>query len=112
QRAGLELYDIMSEMMARRGDPPDLFGAVLAARRAHGGARPILADPTAGPLSYDRLVAASLVFGRPLSRISRRGEAVGLMIPNSIGAAVAFLALEAIGRVPAMLNHTAGTDAV
>jgi len=31
QRAGLLLYDIMSEMMARRGDPPDLFGALLAA---------------------------------------------------------------------------------
>jgi acyl-[acyl-carrier-protein]-phospholipid O-acyltransferase/long-chain-fatty-acid--[acyl-carrier-protein] ligase len=34
------------------------------------------------------------------------------MVPNSIGAAVAFLALQATGRVPAMLNHTAGADAV
>jgi len=34
------------------------------------------------------------------------------MVPNSIGAAVAFLALQAIGRVPAMLNHTAGVDAM
>ena len=34
------------------------------------------------------------------------------MVPNSIGAAVAFLALQANGRVPAMLNHTAGSDAV
>jgi acyl-[acyl-carrier-protein]-phospholipid O-acyltransferase/long-chain-fatty-acid--[acyl-carrier-protein] ligase len=112
QRAGLMLYDIMSEMMARRGDPSDLFGAVLAARRAHGGLHPILADPTAGPLNYDRLIAASLVFGRILAPTAKKGEAVGLMIPNSIGAAVAFLALQAIGRVPAMLNHTAGSDAV
>jgi acyl-[acyl-carrier-protein]-phospholipid O-acyltransferase/long-chain-fatty-acid--[acyl-carrier-protein] ligase len=112
QRAGLVLYDIMSEMMARRGDPASLFGAVLAARRAHGGKHPILADPTAGPLGYDRVIAASLIFGRILARTSRRGEAIGLMVPNSIGAAVAFLALQAIGRVPAMLNHTAGADAV
>ena len=34
------------------------------------------------------------------------------MLPNSIGAALAFLALQATGRVPAMLNHTAGVDAV
>jgi acyl-[acyl-carrier-protein]-phospholipid O-acyltransferase/long-chain-fatty-acid--[acyl-carrier-protein] ligase len=112
QRAGLMLYDIMSEMMARRGDPPDLFGALLAARSAHGGKRPILADPTAGPLAYDRVVAASLVLGRRLARMAGKGEAVGLMVPNAIGAAVAFLALQAWGRVPAMLNHTAGADAV
>ena len=36
----------------------------------------------------------------------------GLMLPNSVGAALAFLALQATGRVPAMLNHTAGIDGV
>jgi acyl-[acyl-carrier-protein]-phospholipid O-acyltransferase / long-chain-fatty-acid--[acyl-carrier-protein] ligase len=112
QRAGLMLYDIMSEMMARRGDPPSLFGALLAARAAHGHKHPILTDPTAGPLSYDRVVLASLVLGRRLARFARRGEAVGLMVPNSIGAAVGFFGLQAHGRVPAMLNHTAGVDAV
>jgi acyl-[acyl-carrier-protein]-phospholipid O-acyltransferase/long-chain-fatty-acid--[acyl-carrier-protein] ligase len=34
------------------------------------------------------------------------------MLPNSAGAALAFLALQATGRVPAMLNHTAGVDGV
>jgi acyl-[acyl-carrier-protein]-phospholipid O-acyltransferase/long-chain-fatty-acid--[acyl-carrier-protein] ligase len=111
-RAGLMLYDVMSETMARRGDPLSLFGAVLAARNAHGGKHPILADPTAGPLTYDRVLAASLVLGRRFAHHARQGEAIGLMVPNSIGAAVAFLALQATGRVPAMLNHTAGTDAV
>jgi acyl-[acyl-carrier-protein]-phospholipid O-acyltransferase / long-chain-fatty-acid--[acyl-carrier-protein] ligase len=112
QRAGLMLYDVMSETMARRGDPPSLFGALLAARGAHGGKHPILADPTAGPLDYNHLARASLVLGRRLAGLAGKGEAVGLMVPNSIGAAVAFLGLEAFGRVPAMLNHTAGPDAV
>jgi acyl-[acyl-carrier-protein]-phospholipid O-acyltransferase/long-chain-fatty-acid--[acyl-carrier-protein] ligase len=112
QRAGLVLYDAMSDMMARRPDPPSLFAALLAARAAHGGGHPIMADPSAGPLGYDRIIAASLVLGRRLARRTRRGEAVGLMVPNSIGAGVAFLGLQATGRVPAMLNHTAGIDAV
>jgi acyl-[acyl-carrier-protein]-phospholipid O-acyltransferase/long-chain-fatty-acid--[acyl-carrier-protein] ligase len=112
QAAGRELYDIMSEMMARRGDPPSLFGALLAARAAHGGDRLVVADPGSPPLSYDRLVTASIVFARRLSRETGAGERVGLLLPNSVGAAVAFLALSASGRVPTMLNYSAGADAV
>jgi acyl-[acyl-carrier-protein]-phospholipid O-acyltransferase/long-chain-fatty-acid--[acyl-carrier-protein] ligase len=96
-RAGLILYEVMSEMMARRDDPPDLFGAVLAARAAHGGKHPIVADPMAGPLDYNHLVRASLVLGRRLARNATQGKAIGLMVPNSIGAAITFIALQATG---------------
>ena len=98
--------------MARRPDPPSLFAALLAARAAHGGSHPIMADPTGGPLSYNRVIATSLVLGRRLARRTARGEAVGVMVPNSIAAGVTFLALQATGRVPAMLNHTSGIDNV
>lgn len=112
QAAGRALYDIMSEMMARREDPPSLFGALLAARTAHGDDRLIAADPTSPPLNYRRLVRASIIFARRLSRETGLGETVGLLLPNSVGAAVAFLALSSCGRVPAMLNYSAGGDAV
>src|SRR5215468_4844747 len=36
-QAAAGLYDIMSEMMALRPNPPSLFAAVLEARAAHGG---------------------------------------------------------------------------
>jgi acyl-[acyl-carrier-protein]-phospholipid O-acyltransferase / long-chain-fatty-acid--[acyl-carrier-protein] ligase len=111
-RAGAALYDIMSEMMARRSNPPSLFAALLEARAAHGGGHRIIEDPTTAPLTYDRAIAASLVLGRRLARGTTRGDKVGLMLPNSVGAALAFLALQGTGRVPAMLNHTAGADGV
>jgi acyl-[acyl-carrier-protein]-phospholipid O-acyltransferase / long-chain-fatty-acid--[acyl-carrier-protein] ligase len=110
--AGAALYDIMSEMMARRPNPPSLFAAVLEARAAHGGGHRIIEDPATTPLSYGRTIAASLVLGRRLARGTAPGDVVGLMLPNSAGAALAFLALQATGRVPAMLNHTAGIDGV
>jgi acyl-[acyl-carrier-protein]-phospholipid O-acyltransferase / long-chain-fatty-acid--[acyl-carrier-protein] ligase len=112
QGAGAALYDIMSEMMARRPDPPTLFAALLEARVAHGGSHRIVEDPGTPPLTYDRAVAASLVLGRRLTCGTKPGETVGLMLPNSVGAAIAFLALQATGRVPAMLNHTSGVDGV
>src|SRR5215471_9791496 len=111
-QAGVALYDTMSEMMARRPDPPSLFAAMLEARVAHGGAHRIIEDPGTPPLTYNRVVAASFVLGRKLARGTRPGERVGLMLPNSVGAAIAFLALQAPARVPAMLNHTAGIDGV
>ncbi len=112
QQSGAALYDIMSEMMARRPNPPSLFAAVLEARAAHGGGHRIIEDPATAPLTYDRTIAASFVLGRRLSRGTQPGDTVGLMLPNSVGAALAFLALQTTGRVPAMLNHTAGADGV
>jgi acyl-[acyl-carrier-protein]-phospholipid O-acyltransferase/long-chain-fatty-acid--[acyl-carrier-protein] ligase len=112
QHAGAALYDIMSEMMARRPDPASLFAALLDARTAHGGSRRMIEDPMTAPLTYDRAIAGSFVLGRRLANGTRPKERVGLMLPNSVGAALAFLGLQAHGRVPAMLNHTSGIDAV
>ena len=43
-----------------------------------------------------------------MAAVTRPAEAVGVMLPNSVGAAAAFFALQAIGRVPAMLNFSTG----
>src|SRR5690242_20992607 len=78
--AGAALYDAMSEMMARRPNPPSLFSALLEARETHGGGLPIIEDPTTAPLTYDRTVAASFVLGRRLARGTARRDVIGLML--------------------------------
>ncbi len=110
QAAGSALYDVMSEMMARRPNAESLFGALLDSRRRFGGRTMILEDINRRPMSYDRLVTASTVLGRRLARHSTRGEMVGILLPNAVATAVAFFALQSTGRVPAMLNYTAGGD--
>ncbi len=50
------------------------------------------------------------VLARKVAEISAPGEVVGLMLPNANGSAVTFMALQAAGRVPAMLNFTAGAN--
>jgi len=71
------LYDIMSEMMARRGDPYDLFGAVLAARRAHGGRHPIVAIRPQGRSATTAWSRRAWCFGRILARRAKRARRSG-----------------------------------
>ena len=55
-----------------------------------------------------KLVAGALVLGRKFAALTEPGERVGVLLPNVNAAAVAFFALQAFGRVPAMLNFSAG----
>jgi len=107
--AGDQLYDVMSEMMFETRDRDEtLFGALLDARKVHGGGTAAIEDVERKPVSYDRLVSGALVLGRKLAGISEPGERVGVLLPNSAGAAVCLFALVARGRVPAMLNFSTG----
>lgn len=109
QRIGVALYDVMSAMMFETADRErTLFEALLDARRIHGGAAAIVEDTARSPLSYRRLLAAVIALGRCLARLAGPGEAVGVMLPNAAATAVTFFALQAFGRVPAMLNFTMG----
>jgi acyl-[acyl-carrier-protein]-phospholipid O-acyltransferase/long-chain-fatty-acid--[acyl-carrier-protein] ligase len=50
----------------------------------------------------------ALVLGRKLAGVTQAGERVGLLLPNVQGMAVTLFGLFAYGRVPALLNFTAG----
>jgi acyl-[acyl-carrier-protein]-phospholipid O-acyltransferase/long-chain-fatty-acid--[acyl-carrier-protein] ligase len=107
--AGRKLYDQMSEMIfATSNIDRTLFTALLDARDIHGGKKPLVEDVKREPLTYDRLVVGAIALGRALERHARPAEAVGLLLPNVNGVVAAFFALQATGRVPAMLNYTAG----
>ena len=110
QVVGRKLYDVMANLMFEtQNRRQSLFQAVLDTRKIHGGRAPILEDVERKPISYDRLVLGADVLGRKLAPITRQGEHVGLLLPNSVGSVVTFFALQAFGRVPAMLNFTAGS---
>ncbi len=85
-----------------------LFEALLDARAVAGGGRIVVEDIERQPLSYDKLVLAAMVLGGRLNAITDPGEHVGVFLPNSVGVAATFFALQAFGRVPAMLNFSAG----
>ncbi|MCL4768029.1 MAG: AMP-binding protein [Hyphomicrobiaceae bacterium] len=85
-----------------------LFSALIAAAARHGADRGVIEDAERSPLSYRRLVQASLVLGGKLAAASRRGENVGVMLPNVTALPVTLFGLNAFGRVVALLNFTSG----
>lgn len=85
-----------------------VFRALIDARSRFGGDRAALIDGDERVLTYEEIIRASLALGHALKRGTRTGESVGIMLPTGAASVIAFFAVSAYGRVPAMLNFTSG----
>ena len=110
QAAGLMLQDIMVDTaVATAPTNRTIFEAIVASKNERSNAKVAIQDPLGTKLSMKRLITGAQVLGGKLENTAGIGGAVGVMLPNSAGVAVVFLALQGIGRVPAMINFTAGS---
>lgn len=109
QAAGAALYGVMSDLIFRTA-PIDrtVFQAVVEAAEREGAARVAVEDPVSGSLTYRRLLMGARVLGAKLGPLAPQGRAIGVMLPNANAAAVTVLGVMSAGRVPAMINFTAG----
>lgn len=87
----------------------DLLSGLLRARSQFGGKKQIILDGDERVLTYDEIVRAAFALGSALTSYTEKGENVGVMLPTGAGAVIAFYALQAYGRVPAMFNFTSGS---
>ena len=71
-----------------------------------------MADSTGRELTFGRALVGSLLLARAIRRQVPDGESIGLLLPASVGGALANLAALLAGRVPVNLNFTAGRDAM
>ncbi|MEZ0211319.1 MAG: acyl-[ACP]--phospholipid O-acyltransferase, partial [Xanthobacteraceae bacterium] len=109
QAAGAALYDVMSNLVfsTSRIDQT-LVAAITETGRRLGPHRMIVEDPLGTQLTYRTLLLGAQLLGSKLAAVTNEGEAVGVLLPNAAGIAVVVLGLSRQGRVPAMLNYTAG----
>lgn len=84
-----------------------IFDALIAAREKYGD-KEILEDQDRKPLTYTGLIRAAFVLGRKIAAMTEPGERVGVLLPSSMGVVVTYYGLHAHGRVPVMINFTAG----
>jgi long-chain-fatty-acid--[acyl-carrier-protein] ligase len=66
----------------------------------------IVADDVSGPITYRRLLVGVCVLARRFAGL--QGANVGLLLPASVAADTAYLALLLAGKVPVLLNWTTG----
>ncbi|MDP1718216.1 MAG: 1-acyl-sn-glycerol-3-phosphate acyltransferase, partial [Burkholderiales bacterium] len=112
RRLADEMLKILQRMMFDSRPQLTLFEAFLGAVDLYGRGTRILEDAREQPESYGELLKASLALGRLCSRITREDEIVGVLMPNMSTTVSLLLGLSAMRRVPAMLNYSAGSDAM
>jgi acyl-[acyl-carrier-protein]-phospholipid O-acyltransferase/long-chain-fatty-acid--[acyl-carrier-protein] ligase len=111
--AGRQLHYLMEDMIFRTSSRDQtLWQALVQAGHLYGGNTIAIQDIEWKGLPYKRLIQRSMLLGRKLEPLTAPGENVGVLLPSSNGAAVTFFALQAIGRVPAMLNFSTGPKAM
>ena len=86
----------------------NVFGALLRARRDYGGKKEAILDADDRVLTYTDMIRASFALGSAMKPGTKAGEKVGVLLPTGAGSMLSFFALLATGRIPAMLNFTAG----
>ncbi|MEQ1559078.1 MAG: AMP-binding protein [Methyloglobulus sp.] len=111
--SGHLLADMMSEMMFSTSVyRQTIFQSLLDARTIHGGKHVVVEDLERKPLTYDDLITRTIILGQTLAALTTKDEHVGVFLPNSAKTLVTILALQAQGRVPAMLNYSTGSAAM
>lgn len=106
--AGDKLYRIMMQARMDSIKPQTLFSALLAAQSRYGRNKPCIEDIAFKEESYQQLIKKALGVSRILQRFTQQGEHVGLLLPNATITAAAIFGASLRGRIPAMLNYTAG----
>lgn len=71
-----------------------------------------MADSSGRELTYGKTLAASLALARSIRCRCREERMVGIVLPASVGGALANIAVAFAGKVPVNLNFTAGREAI
>ena len=110
--ARLALMELGAEAMTHRRKPGDLlhtnFMRVAKKRWRHLA----MADSTGQKLTFGRTLVGSMLLADVIRQRTPGQHMVGLMLPASVGGALANISVLMAGRVPVNLNFTSGAEAM
>ena len=113
KHAAMQMQDLMHNLAySSFNQNTTIYSAIIEASNSFGKDHEILEDFKHDKLNYKQLILRSILLGRLIKKQTMDGEHIGVMLPNVNSLAVLFFALQFTGRIPAMLNFTAGALAV
>ena len=112
QEARMALMELGAEALAHRRQPTDRLHTAFMRTARRRWRHPAMADSTGQRVTYGRALVGSLLLAREIARRTPDQDAVGLLLPSSVGGAMANIATLVAGRIPVNLNFTAGEDAI
>jgi len=111
-KAGEAMRRLMQEMVFVSRPAQTLYSALCDAVGIFGRGRRLLEDMKQVEYSYNDLLKMALILSRQVDRITAPGEKVGLLLPNVVPTLGLIFGMSARRRIPAMLNYTAGLEAM
>lgn len=112
KQAGDAMRREMQNMLFSSTQINTLFEAFLDAVTHYGRGTMLVEDMRQQEESYGELLKKSLALGKLATKISQPNENVGVLMPNVTNTICLVFGLSAFGRVPAMLNYTAGSAGI
>ncbi|RUU65501.1 acyl-[ACP]--phospholipid O-acyltransferase, partial [Mesorhizobium sp. M2C.T.Ca.TU.009.01.2.1] len=107
--AGSALYQVMSDLVFRTQDiGKTVLEKIIETANERGLKELAVQDPVTGSLSYGKLLTAAAVLGEKFEHLYAGQETLGIMLPNANGSCATLLGVMSAGKVPAMINFTAG----
>jgi acyl-[acyl-carrier-protein]-phospholipid O-acyltransferase/long-chain-fatty-acid--[acyl-carrier-protein] ligase len=108
----MAVSELGAKTVAQRLSPTDLLHTAFmrVAKRRWG--RLAMVDSTGQTLTYGRALVGALLLGRAIARRTDGQQHVGILLPASVGSALANIATHCAGRTPINLNFTIGPEAI
>ncbi len=110
--AGDAMRREMQNMLFNSTQINTLFHAFLDAISPNGRSTVLVEDLRQVEETYGELLKKSLALGRLAKKITQPNENVGVLMPNVTNTICLIFGLSAFGRIPAMLNYTAGSTGI
>jgi len=108
----LALMTVGAQATAMRRGRRDVLGRQFIASAKRRWSAFSMADAGTAPLTYGRTLTAALLLSRWIRRRTAGQSNIGLLLPSSVGGALANIATSLAGKTPVNLNFTAGREAM
>lgn len=110
KNAAMQMQDLMHKLAySSINQNTTLYSTLIESMSCFGKKQEIIEDFKRDKLNYNDLVLRSILLSQLIKKQTMAGENIGVMLPNVNALPVLFFALQFIGRIPAMLNFSAGT---